>query len=48
MVIGAAPSLADVESKAVGLKRVKQVMVAPPRVPEHSQIAKSGPVIVEV
>ena len=48
MVIGAAPSLADVESKAVDLKRVKQVMVAPPRVPAHSQIAKSGPVIVEV
>ena len=34
--------------KAIGLKRVKQVMVAPPGVPEHSQIAKSGPVIVEV
>jgi nitrite reductase (NO-forming) len=48
MVIGAAPSLADVESKAAGLKRVRQVMVAPPGVPEHSQIAKSGPVIVEV
>ena len=48
MVISGAPSLADVASKAVGLKRVKQVMVAPPRVPEHSQIAKSGPVIVEV
>ncbi len=48
MVIGAAPALADIASKAVGLKRVKQAMVAPPRVPEHSQIAKGGPVIVEV
>jgi nitrite reductase (NO-forming) len=48
MVISGTPALADVASKAAGLERVKQVMVAPPLLPEHSQIAKSGPVIVEV
>jgi len=47
MVIGGAPAFADVASMAVDMKRVKQAMVAPPRVSAHSQIAKSGTAIVE-
>jgi len=31
-----------------GMKRVKQVLVAPPFVPKHSQVAKGKPKIVEV
>jgi nitrite reductase (NO-forming) len=41
-------SVADVASKAGNLTRVKQVMVTPPLVPTHSQIAKGKPTIVEV
>jgi nitrite reductase (NO-forming) len=41
-------SVADVASKAGDLKRVKQLMVTPPFVPTHSQIAKGKPTIVEV
>ncbi len=48
MVMIGAPSVADVASKAAGLERVQQAMVAPPQTPEHSQISKSDPVIVEV
>ncbi len=39
---------ADKPSKAGDLKRVKQVLVKPPFVPEHSQVAKGAPKIVEV
>jgi nitrite reductase (NO-forming) len=31
-----------------GLERVQQLLVAPPYVPEHSQVAQGGPKIVEV
>jgi nitrite reductase (NO-forming) len=43
-----APAMADKPSKADGLKRVKQELVPPPGVPEHSQKAKGKPSIVEV
>jgi nitrite reductase (NO-forming) len=39
---------ADKPSKAGGLKRVTQELVQPPGVPEHDQVAKGGPKIVEV
>ncbi|HIG69668.1 MAG TPA: nitrite reductase, copper-containing [Myxococcales bacterium] len=39
---------ADKPSKADGLKRVEQVMVTPPFLPEHSQKAGKKPVIVVV
>ncbi|MBW2281077.1 MAG: nitrite reductase, copper-containing [Deltaproteobacteria bacterium] len=39
---------ADKPSKAKGLKRVTQKLVRPPGVPEHDQVAKGGPKIVEV
>jgi len=44
----ALPAQADKPSKAAGLPRVKQVMVKPPLLPEHDQVAKDGPKIVEV
>jgi nitrite reductase (NO-forming) len=39
---------ADKPSRAKGLPRVKQVLVAPPLVPVHTQKADGGPRIVEV
>jgi nitrite reductase (NO-forming) len=42
------PAHADKPSKADGLKRVKQIMVKPPLLPKHTQIANGGPQIVEV
>jgi nitrite reductase (NO-forming) len=39
-------STADASSK--GLKHVRQVMVAPPYAPKHTNVAKGGPVIVDV
>jgi len=33
---------------AGGLRHVKEVLVAPPNLPAHSQIAKGGPVIIDV
>src|SRR5690606_3444205 len=30
------------------LPRVQQIMVPPPALPEHDQVAKGGPVVVEV
>jgi nitrite reductase (NO-forming) len=48
LVLGAGPALADKPSKAKGLKRVKQELVAPPMVPKHSQKADGKPKIVEV
>jgi nitrite reductase (NO-forming) len=39
---------ADKPSRASGLPRVKQVLVAPPFVPQHTQKAQGGPAIVEV
>jgi nitrite reductase (NO-forming) len=42
------PAQADKPSQAAGLERVTQVMVAPPHLPEHDQIAEGGPRIVEV
>jgi nitrite reductase (NO-forming) len=39
---------ADKPSKADGLKRVTQVMVVPPLVPEHDQKAGKKPVVVQV
>ena len=46
--LGAYSAQADKPSKAGDLKRVKQVMVRPPFLPKHSQVAKGGPKIVEV
>ncbi len=46
--IGAGSAQADVPSQAGGLKRVKQVLVKPPLLPKHSQVAEGGPKIVEV
>ncbi len=48
LVMGAYPAQADKPSKAVGLKRVRQEMVKPPLLPEHTQKAGRDPVIVEV
>ena len=39
---------ADKPSKAKGLKRVRQEMVAPPLIPKHTQKAKGDPVVVQV
>jgi nitrite reductase (NO-forming) len=41
---GAAEAKVDISS----LHRVKQILVAPPFLPEHEQVAKGGPKIVEV
>jgi nitrite reductase (NO-forming) len=48
-------AVADIKAKSAKapadiskLPRVKQALVAPPFVPEHSQVAKGGPKIVEV
>jgi nitrite reductase (NO-forming) len=46
--IGAFAAQADKPSKAKGLERVQQVMVAPPMVPKHDQQAKGKPVVVQV
>ena len=48
IVFGAVSAHADKPSNAEGLKRVKQVMVKPPLLPKHDQVAKGGPKIVEV
>ena len=48
MVLGAPSAQADKPSKAEGLKRVRQELVKPPFLPQHSQKAKGGPEIVEV
>jgi nitrite reductase (NO-forming) len=37
-----------VQSSVKGMARVKQKLVAPPFLPEHDQVAKGGPKIVEV
>lgn len=37
-----------VQSSVKGMERVKQKLVAPPFLPEHSQVAKGGPKIVEI
>jgi nitrite reductase (NO-forming) len=37
-----------VEAQIQGLKRVTQTLVAPPFLPEHSQVAVGGPKIVEM
>jgi len=37
-----------VQSSIKGLERVKQTLVAPPFLPEHNQVAKGGPKIVEM
>ena len=42
----ALPALAEVDFNE--LPRIKQAMVAPPFLPEHDQVAKGGPKIVEV
>ncbi len=47
-VVGVGPAAADKPSKAEGLRRVNQVMVKPPFLPKHDQVAKGDPVIVEV
>lgn len=39
---------ADISSKSAGLKRVTQVMLDPPAVPEHQQVAKGKPIVVKV
>ncbi len=41
-------ALADIPSKASGLDRIQQVMVTPPLLPKHDQVASGNPVIVEV
>ena len=33
---------------SASLERVKQTLVAPPALPDHSQVASGGPTIVEV
>ena len=55
VVTAAAATIATSESRADEAKvdvskllRVKQVLVAPPFLPEHEQVATSGPKIVEV
>jgi nitrite reductase (NO-forming) len=54
IILGAVAALAFVAvgsaqaAGSAGLKRVKQVMVAPPAAPKHTNKAKGGPVIVEV
>jgi nitrite reductase (NO-forming) len=39
---------ADAPADLSKLPRVKQVLVAPPLMPEHEQVAKGGPKIVEI
>ena len=46
--VAAFPAQADKPTQAEGLKRVKQVLVKPPFLPNHSQVAEGGPKIVEV
>ncbi len=46
--MGSGATRADVLSQADRLERVTQVLVAPPGVPEHDQVAKGKPKIVEV
>jgi len=41
-------AVADIDSKADRLKRVKQTMVMPPMLPEHTQVAKGDPRIIVV
>lgn len=52
MVASAATNTASAETmtpeQIAALPRVKQEMVAPPFLPEHDQVAKSGPKVVEV
>jgi len=48
IALSALPARADKPSKAAGLERVRQVMVKPPLLPKHTQIAVGGPKIVEV
>ncbi len=48
IAMGALSAQADKPSKAEGLKRVEQVMVKPPSLPKHDQVAKGGLKIVEV
>ncbi len=42
------PSAAQETDTSVSLKRVRQTLVAPPALPDHSQMASGGPSIVEV
>ena len=42
------PSAAQETDPLASLKRVRQTLVAPPALPEHSQVALGGPRIVEV
>ena len=46
--LGTGAARADKPSHVSGLPRVKQTLVLPPFVPEHSQVAQGGPKIVEV
>ncbi|MEQ1917551.1 MAG: multicopper oxidase domain-containing protein, partial [Gallionella sp.] len=39
---------ADIASKTEGLKRVTQTLVAPPFLPEHEQIVKGAPKVVQM
>ncbi|HXV37244.1 MAG TPA: copper-containing nitrite reductase [Myxococcota bacterium] len=48
LAMSATAANADKPSHADGLERVKQVMVKPPLLPEHTQVAAGGPRIVEV
>ena len=41
-------AVADIDSKADRLKRVKQTLVVPPMLPEHNQVARGGPRIIVV
>ena len=42
------PSAAQDADTAASLKRVRQILVAPPALPDHSQVASGEPTIVEV
>ncbi len=42
------PSAAQEIDPSASLKRVRQTLVAPPALPDHSQVASGGPTIVEV
>lgn len=48
LVLGATAAQAEIASKANNLERVTQVMVAPPALPIHEQIATGAQKIVEV
>jgi nitrite reductase (NO-forming) len=48
LALSASTANADKPSHAAGLERVKQVLVKPPLLPEHTQVAAGGPRIVEV